>query len=719
MTSDIYTFNGLNLLDPNSKAGRSNGEGINLNSPTVHLMLQENPQMAQMVYDGIIPSYFGNGPTVSDGGTATIDELPTVAEIDEKGNIEMNPMDLVKQSAGLPTYQFTGALNPYPGMYRDVAQPTTFMPPGQTPMAGMMQAPIMGYTPFMMNVYNPMNPMIPLINPSDSMKDWNDYQRTTGFRAPIPMDTDFKEPGMLYGFHEGFDPYAALAPKDDEFYDVSMGGKQCIPKWFHDQIMENTARVMGWDPRGQMVERREVLMFPGINDNHRDPMPKNGEVKGPNGMTQRRMTNTAMPRIPANNLPISNMVSTNPFMAGINSVGGYNFGQVQYPSPEMQARYNYAIACGFQSVQEMDNNDFRVIKRLSRSVHGDMSDEEFDKFFDDNWCKRFVDINEMKKRIRDKALNTDQVTIPRMNVRLVKGDKVLAGKDCSKDSVYYNFVNEIRQIAHLSHEQFMTVQKQIDYIEMIKENIRTKLYEQAPERKYDDKSMLEYMEHGFVESHMHWLDYIDDATKKSAAYRQRANGVNGVEFMRNCLSKAIGLPAAQSRINTENEMFYVNKEPDEEEAKGKKRGSYGKNADGSDMDPNLQPMYGYLSYIPDPNNPKAMVSFPRKFIDEIYDGYVRYCNAINQKSKSAAAVPVSHEDFVRDLGIVTTDTYNPDDRYNGSPPSFKDIMLGRNPNIMTSEIEAIQDEVASREIALAMIEDEQLQEEISKEESSS
>lgn len=677
--SSNYTFCGYDMQDPNSKAGRGNGDGINLNSVTAQYMLRNNPDLAKMVYEGQIASSYGNGPTVSDGGTATIDQLPTVAEIDEKGNVSMNPMELAQSSMQLPTVQFGGAL------YRDAAQPTAFGTP--MPMMGygapVMQngcMPInytpMGYIPYN---YNPAYPMEQLRNPSQFNIEWNDYQRRQGFRAPIPTDTDFPEFGLLSGFHRGFDPHAALAPGGDDFYDPTMGARHGIAEWVHEQALVNASYVWGWQP-GQVIDRREQMMFPGINEDHYSSVPSNHTVYDYSGRPQRRVGSSLMGPIPANNLPISNMVATNPFMAGKQMIGGYNMmgQQTQVPTPYMQARYNYAIANGFQSVQEMDNNDFRVLKRCSHAAHNDMTDEEFNEYFEVNWCKRFTSVNDRRRKAKEdeqKRMNelyggqkvSSQIIT---KAALVKNGKILSGIDCSNSPVQYRaHIENIRMCEASTRSAYQVKQEELmeQNLQMAKDQCRMQLFNQAPERKYDHAPMTEFMAHGFVESIMYGLNMQDYLDRRDPKKRQKAQQVNQSAFLRNCLERGMGIgaPAAQARLAMENKMFYVNEDTPDEEVNGKQRGSYGKYPNGEPMELTLAPMFGYASYIPDPEHPERSIGFPRQFIQDIYDGYTRYCNAINQKSKSSKAIPMSYDEFQDEVGVRVMDDKEYVEKYDG------------------------------------------------------
>lgn len=685
--SSNYVFCGYDMQDVNSKAGRST-EGINLNSVTVQYNLQNNPELCRMIYEGTIPSMYGNSPTVSDGGTCTVDELPTVYDINEKGEIEnVNPMELAQmtqQQQTMPVVQFTGALNP---AYHDAAQPTAMVGMPQYNAGYQMQNPYfqpfygqpnggfypINYTPYgaVQYNYNPVSPMSPIPNIQPAMQEWNDYQRTKGFRAPVPTDTDFPGYGLLSGFHRGFDPHVALAPGQDEFYDVSMGGRAGLARVVHEQALANAAMVWGWRP-GDVIDRREQMMFPGINNNHDSPLPSKEPVTNPDGTVQRRLTGSATPRrMMANQLPIPNMVATNPYMAGTQMVGGYAMQPtVEVPTPYMQARYNYAIKNGFQSIQEMDNNDFRIIKRCSRAAHSDMSDEEFNEYFEQAWCKQFTDIYEFRKKCaeEEKKMKQASVTsIPKMKITIRRGDKILVKVDCDDPNTYRQHCEGVRRCAasYITPQQYEQMRQYNESVRMLKDMRIAQLHSMAPERKYDDKPMLEFMAHGWVESFFYHLDQQVIIDRANPEKRMKVTRVDQTAFIKRCLERGIGLsPAAASRLETENKMFYVGEEHEDPFIGDKPRGSYGMNANGTPLDLNTYPMYGYATYIPDPERPDISIPFPRRFIQDIYIGYERYCGAINEKSKKKIT-PVSYEEFAESTGVRIIDDQEFLDKYQG------------------------------------------------------
>lgn len=681
--SSNYTFCGYDFQAPGSKAGQA-GEGINLNSVTVQYNLQNNPELCRMIYEGIVPSMYGNSPTVEDCGTGTIDDLPTVMEFNEKGEItNVNPVELAQMSGQIPTVQFTGALNP---MFHDNAQPTAMtggytMPFQNTGGWGMMQN---GYMPVNFTMpgmvpynFNPVNPAMQVPNMTQPMQEWNEYQRTKGFRAPIPTDTDFPEYGLLSGFHRGFDPMACTAPGQDEFYDPSAGGRIGLSEWVHQQCLQNAAFTYGWMP-GDIVERREQMMFPGINADHSIPTPDPNPVIGNNGLPQRRLSNGMAPMmLGSNQLPISNMVATNPYMAGKTMIGGYNFNityQQNLPTPYMQARYNYAIHYGFQSVQEMDNNDFRILKRASRIAHSDMSKEEFDQFFVDNWCKRFTDIYEFRKNSeeankRRKDMNPE---IPRVRCALVRGDEVLACTDGHDPRQYQELCDNVRKCNanYKSPEVIAWNQQMNEQIRAMKDNVINNLYQSSPMRKYDDKAMLEMMEHGFVEEFFYLLNHQEQLDRMNPQKRLQAAQIDMTSFMRNCLERGIGLPAAYSRIQAENATVYKDQTHPDDEIGDKPRGSWGVKADGAPLDPNFYPLYGYATYIADPEHPEMSIPFPRAFIQDVYKGYEDYCAAINQTSKKRA-IPMSYDEFEGSTGVRIVDDEEFIKKYSGIPGTEK------------------------------------------------
>lgn len=650
-----YTFCGYDMLSPQSKAGRSD-TGINLNSVTAQYTLQNNPDLARSVFEGIIPSRFDNSPTVSDGGVVELQN-----PLEEKGAMSMNPMELAQATSPFPSMSFPGAL----GMYQDQFQPTAGIP--QYTPSGMYGGYGYQYSPngFMPISYIPPGQVpfnFSIADPSVAVGsqgfagEWNEYQRQKGFRAPIPASTQFEDEGLLSGFHEGFDPHAAMGPQPDEFYDVSAGGRLTLGEQARQQMMQIASYTWGYQP-GQLVERREIMMFPGINMNHGDPRPAN-EVTDYSGKPQRRLGNSGGSSIPSTSLPISNMVSTNPYMAGVTSVGGYNFGGMSnVPSPYMQARYNYAIHHGFQSIQEMDNSDFRVLKMLNRIANCDKSWGECEEIFEKRFCTPF-EKPEVKKPSPAQQFGQEDKEIPRMKVAFVRGDEVLASCNMEDNNIYREHLHNVNLCIgcrKTDAQKAMEIATQ-ESIRAAKDNMISLMYLRAPERKYDKKSMFEFMEHGFVESFMHLLNLQDELNRTNPNMIRQNQQINTTAFLRNTLERGMGiLPAEVARIEAENKMFYKNEDLPDESLKGVKRGGYGVKPDGTPMNPEQAPMFGYTSYIPDPEHPERSIGFPRRFIEEVYEGYLRYCGSVNTHSKKTKIKPLDHDTFINELGVSIVD----------------------------------------------------------------
>lgn len=680
---------GYNMLDPNSGAGKSD-TGLNLNSVSVRYMLETNPEMCRKVYTGEMPSYFGNGPTVTDCGTYLVPK----AELESEGE-NVNPMQLVEQATGqpMPTYNFTGALAP---QFHDNAQPTfrassivsggSPMRPPTTPMMPyqMMNQPMYPQQP-MMGFNNYMNPITPTNSNGEAMQEWEKYQRTKGFKAPIPTDTDFPGPGLLSGFHKGFDPHQPLLWNDDEFYDATLNGRIGISEYVHQQHLAQYANVWGYTP-GQVIDRRENMMFPGIQEDHHIPTPSNNPVLNHQGVPQVRATprqlgNTA---IPINQLPMPNMVATNPYMAGMNFVGGMHMQQqTAVPTPYMQARYNYAIANGFQSVQEMDNNDFFVIKLMSRSIHMDMTEEEFAEHFENCWCKRFTDIYDAEKKMQQEAREyrkKEDDKQGRICAYITRGDEIIAGMDTRNDPAARHELMRRRQQS-ISYQQWAEIERRHQYDEFMKDVIRTRLYYAAPERAYDHDT-LGYMSHGFVEAVMRDFDFQDWLWWNSPERYHVQQQVNQTEFMRNCLERGIGFgtPAAHSRLAMENKMFYVNEDlptdnEDFKQYKGFIRGSYGKYPDGKPLEPGIMPLYGYIT-IADPKDPSRSIPFPRRYLKDLHAGFQRFAAASMAKSKTPFHV-LDYDEFEKATGVRVLEDEEFLKEYGDFEPAQKLIDLAR------------------------------------------
>ena len=669
---------GYDMLDANSKAGRSDS-GINLNSVTVRYTLNQNPETCRMIYEGIIPSYFGNGPTVEDCGTYIVPK---------EGDESVNPIELVSNQ--IPTHNFTGALAP---QLHNNAQPqfraasVISSSPGSTygnlPPTMMQPQQSQMISPYFQQV-------VPSNEDGIAMREWEEYQRRKGFKAPIPTDTDFPGYGLLSGFHKGFDPHQALLPKDDEFYDASINGRVGISEWVHQQLLAQNALVWGYQP-GQVVERRENMMFPGINEDHHIPVPANGPVFNHMGYPQtravpRQLGNTAMP---VNQLPIPGMVQTNPYMAGMQYVGGVPMNQMMganIPTPYMQARYNYAIANGFQSVQEMDMNDFLVLKQVSRICNSKMTDDEFAEHFERNWCKRFTDIYDADKEIKAKEkerLAKENAEAFKVCAYIMKGDKIIAGADTRNDPyAQKKLASDVKNLMthKISPQQQAIFDMQEEQKRQAKLAACAYLYHNAPERKYDHDA-VGYMCHGFVESIFWDLNVKDWVWWNSPNRYLVQNRINQTEYMRNCLERGLGFgtPAAHSRLAMENMMFYVNEDlPEDDDLaryKGFIRGSYGKGPTGDPLPDGVMPLYGYIT-IADPKDPTRSIPFPRRFLRDLYEGYTRFAAASAAKSKKPFHI-MDYQEFETATGVRVLDDKEFLKEYGDFEPASKYISIAK------------------------------------------
>lgn len=655
---------GYDMLDENSKAGRSDCNGINLNSVTARYTLSQNPETCRLIYEGIIPSYFGNGPTVEDCGTVTVDQLPTVAEfVREKEGDYVNPMQLAQATTGqpMPSYQFMGALAP---QYHDNSQPTfhaaNIISGGGNVVPYGYGQPMPMPTPVPMQPFG-MYPNNPPVNKNGEInyakQEWEEYQRTKGFRAPIPLDTDFPEPGPLSGFHKGFDPHQRLLQSDEEFYDATLNGRIGISEWVHQQQLAQYAGVWGYVP-GQVIDRRENMMFPGINEDHHCSTPSTEPVLNHQGVPQVRSTPRQLGNtiLAPNQLPIANMVANNPYMQGVTQIGGQPMYQqpAAVPTPYMQARYNYAIANGFQSVQEMDNNDFFVLKKISRCVNHDMTPEEFEEHFERCWCKRFTDIYDAEKKMKEdveKLAQKEKAYHP--SARLIKNGKILTEVkgDDPADVREVDWRMQRARTINLPEQVAKARIAQTEF-ERRKDAAFTYLYEHAPERKYDHDS-VGFMCHGIVESYFYDLAFEDWKWWNSPKRYQVQHGINQTEFMRNILERGrgFGTPAAHSRLAAENEMFYIGKDlvNDEMDARGYLRGSYGKGPDGKPLDDMVMPLYGYIT-IADPKDPTRSIPFPRRYLKDLHEGYLRFAAASGSKAKKPFHV-MDYQEFETACGV--------------------------------------------------------------------
>ena len=689
-----FVFCGYDLQDQNSKAGQSDGRGINLNSVSVQYMLSNSPDMCRKVYTGECPSFYGSGPTISDGGTFLVNkdtgEAVQIEKGDEPEPMYNNPAVSAAQFTGQPlqTQQFSGALAP---QYHDNTQPIFHasnivgMGMNYPVNGGMMQLGAGGgYFPppqlrQFSGVFSNRNNQQ---EPNYAKEEWEQYQRTSGFKAPIPTDTDFPEFGLLSGFARDFDPYQDLLPGDDDFYDVTLNGRVGISQKIHQMMLSQYAPVWGYVP-GQIIDRRENMMFPGINEDHHMSFPSSNPVYNHQGIPQMRIGNQQpMMGMPANRLPVSNMVATNPYMQGVTTVGmsPMNPSMQGIPTPYMQARYNYAIANGFQSVQEMDKNDFLVLKLLSRSVHADMTDDEFAEYFDKCWCKRFTDIKERREESKKRG---DEIMekaheIPRMRVFLMKGDKILSGIDMFEDEAgYRQHVANVKACIHKTREQYLYEEFLERERNARKDALFAFLHNEAVERKYDHAGFHEFLRHGLSEAFMRDLNFIAWKEWNSPAGRQAELGIDQTAFLRRCMERSFGfgIPAAYSRLALENRLFYVNENLPAEEYANFLRGTFGCYPNGQPLPDTIAPLYGYIT-IADPENPDMHIPFPRRHIKDLHGGYLKFASASAAKSKKPFHI-MNYDEFSTALGVRIMDDKDFYEKYKDFEPAEKYVAIAK------------------------------------------
>lgn len=558
--------------------------------------------------------------------------------------------------------------------------------------------------PYGYQIHDPNNPPDNGEEPV-AMEEWEAYQRTYGFLAPIPTDTDFPEPGLFSGFAKGFDPHQELVEGEDDFYDATLLGRIGIAEAFHEFHLSQYANRWGYAP-GMIINRRENFMFPGINEYHHVPVPSNSQVYDHLGRPQQMIPGTPQPNgqpqnpmvgatpIMATQLPVGNMVATNPYMQGATMVGGYPMNQQQplyqagkIPTPYMQARYNYAIANGFQSVQEMDRNDFLVLKIISRAVNHSMTDEEFQNHFEKNYCRRFTDIYERDRKIENEKMaverrlwEREEKEKHRIDIKVKIGDRVVAerkaitptertmyGKEVEAMCPESKRSNAERRAEHLAYLEHMA---KVDYALGV-------LHANAPEREYDHKSWQEFVLHGFSEVKFYQLDFQHWLWQNSSNRYLVENEINTTEYMRNCMERGMGFgtPAAHSRLAFENLIYWVKEDFPDPNLAHFIRGAYGKYPNGLPLQNYIAPLYAYIT-IADPKNPDRSIPFPKFCIENTYKEFVKFANYSLQRSKEPFHIQ-TYDEFEELLGVRVMDDQEFLNEYGDYAPAAKYIRMAK------------------------------------------
>ena len=497
-------------------------EGLNLNSPIVQNMISFWPKEKL----DRTKFYYGRSPTVESVGESIYDEQ-VKEEIDQISYAEMeeqsmkpgydyndSPIDAIREVnnsqprailTGLPVHEFTGALRP---SYYDFNQPTGYIP---------TSAPVQyGYQSTMSNqAYQ------------------NSYQNKYGGN-PYYNQNYSGLPGNTIDYNQG--PWVS---RDAGNYKIAMIEEMPAPQ---SVVRQGNGTVY----------MREL---PKMYDLAVQPDPY---ISVPSEAYLAQIEKE------------SNMFSgyQNPYMQN----GAYYNKSYRINEAYRQARHNYAVYYGFESVEELDANDNAIMKTISLMAHAAVGDSE-------ELTKKIIEkvyeepFNRMYKKEENSTQNLSYASVQRdvqayanerkrkrhiIKVKLMKGDKVIAESE--------NDDQEISESEKFNMALQAKYQKDYEESEIRRKAIIAHIYANAPERKFDNFSLVNFFNTAFYELHdieLREVQRKQNAKKIKQRYHQG-------DFKREVLRK-FGKPALRNRLEEEDYRFRKS-DPVEE---GKLRGSYG------------------------------------------------------------------------------------------------------------------------------------------------
>lgn len=251
---------------------------------------------------------------------------------------------------------------------------------------------------------------------------------------------------------------------------------------------------------------------------------------------------------------------SNPYMTG-----GQSYGSYRVQEAYRQARHNYAIYWGFESVAEMEANDNAIMKSISLMAHRALGhDEEYTKkIIEENYEKPFKakyekpqapTYQQVEKNVATYRREREKTSVT-LKVTLRKGNKVIATANNNNHEVAENdmYSNAIFYQFRRAYEEYVANRRaKVEY-----------LYNNALERKFDRHSLVKFCNEDFYE--LYQQDLVLEQRAQKA--RQVKTRYHQGDFKRE-LKRKFGRPALRNRLEEEDYRFRKSDPPSENCIKG-------------------------------------------------------------------------------------------------------------------------------------------------------
>lgn len=349
-------------------------------------------------------------------------------------------------------------------------------------------------------------------------------------------------------------------------------------------------------PPGTIYSNVAAYQYPNVQENPYNPLPSSDAIAG----------NQYQPQMPIQGY-------SNPYMNG-----------GVYVPPQRQdvyamARHNYAVEFGFQSVEEMEQNDFAVLKALSVVANKSLglSDEEIEKkleiCYDKPRAER-LNGNIRKSNGMYHEFNADAPVIEPLNVSIVIGDKVLV--EAKAENQPKNLLN-LNRMLNPGYDYMIDIYKRYRFD---RDQFNSQLHASALERRYDGCDILGYFNEAFYDIRMRDMA-IEEKRNRDSLVKQM---YDSTAFKREVMARA-GRPAMKNKIILEDSKFHKSDPvPD-----GVIRGGYGYLPGGIPMEKDSDPRFGYCFQF-NTNTGQLEIKSPRSD-EELQTMKNRFINSIGKK----------------------------------------------------------------------------------------
>ena len=321
---------------------------------------------------------------------------------------------------------------------------------------------------------------------------------------------------------------------------------------------------------GDLYSKAETRMYPGVQPNHNNPYPPTArtgifaeEYLAPNKLyeemygTEDMAVQKAQPRAPWEEERIREMYR--------------------------QAKHNYAMQLGFDSLEQMELHNRTTMKKISAIVCKNlgMSDEETRNHVYELYDKPYEkkppvdEAAEFEKMMKEKEEFKRRFWAP-TTVRLVRGDGTVIMEAKTK---FLDTAARTDELARMFQRHEM--EKQYARMRL------TEFYNNSIERRFDRSSLVQFFNEDVFE--IMWEDKWKEVRKSNADMLNQWYSRN--DFIRGAMAN-YGPPAAQAKLLEEKIRFRIGIKlmPDWVQ------GGYGYYANGEPVSKDLDPRIGYLSF---------------------------------------------------------------------------------------------------------------------------